>query len=237
MVSTVRIVWFLPFVVIASFGCGGSDLPPASITASADDATEGEEPGSEGPVRLTAEEATSSSPAHRVDPHPLVLIKTSMGDIQVRLDAGKSPLTVDNFLTNYVDRGFYKDTVIHHVEPGVMVAAGGYTDDLRAKETRAEIRSEANNGLSNRRGTIAMARHPDFAHSATSQFFVNLADNAFLDYQEKEDGEPNGYCVFGEVIDGMEVIDAIAAVETTERGEFPSAPTTPIVILSIERNE
>lgn len=243
MVPAIRLSWFVAFLGIAAFtGCGGtpSDLPPASIkaTSTPGDTTPGDTDAEEitvGPVRLTAEDPSGVSPARQADSHPLVLIRTSMGEIKIKLDSEKASQTVENFLTNYVDRGFYEDTVIHYVEPGVMVAGGGYTADFQAKETRTEIRNEANNGLTNRRGTIAMARHPDFAHSATSQFFFNLGDNTFLDYQDTGDGEPNGYCVFGEVISGMDVVDAMAAVEVADRGEFPNTPKNPIVIQAVER--
>jgi peptidyl-prolyl cis-trans isomerase A (cyclophilin A) len=122
--------------------------------------------------------------------------------------------------------------VFHYVEKGFMLAGGGYTADLQPKETRAFIRSEANNGLKNKRGTIAMVRQPDHADSATSQFFINLVDNPGLNRGQTEETDKDGYCVFGEVVEGMDVVDRIAEVPVTDRGVFPNTPVTPVVINS-----
>jgi len=161
-------------------------------------------------------------------------LKTSAGDIRLRLNAEKAPLTVDNFLSNYVVRGFYEGTVIHYVEKGFMLAGGGYTAELQPKATRAFIKSEADNGLQNKRGTIAMVRQPEHADSATSQFFINLADNPGLNHGEAEGTDTAGYCVFGEVVEGMEVVDQIAEVPVGDRGSFPKTPVNPVVIRSAE---
>jgi peptidyl-prolyl cis-trans isomerase B (cyclophilin B) len=136
-----------------------------------------------------------------------VLMATSLGDVTLELDADKAPKTVANFL-NYVDKGFYNDTVFHRVIDGFMIQGGGFTADLVRKDTDAPVENEADNGLKNLRGTIAMARtsQPD---SATAQFFVNLVDNAFLDHREKT-RRGWGYAVFGKVVSGMEVVDEIA---------------------------
>jgi peptidyl-prolyl cis-trans isomerase B (cyclophilin B) len=135
---------------------------------------------------------------------------------------------VDNFLT-YVNEGFYDGTIFHRVIEGFMIQGGGYTSDYTKKPTRAPIENEAANGLTNDRGTIAMARTAD-PHSATSQFFINHADNAFLDHTGK-DPRGWGYAVFGKVVDGMAVVDAIATVPTSRGGPFPKdAPTEMVVI-------
>lgn len=166
---------------------------------------------------------------------PVVNIKTSLGEITVRLDAEKAPVTVENFLLNYVDAEFYDETVVHYVEKGVIIAAGGYTADLKPKEAGAQILNEAKNGLKNRRGTIAMARQAEYANSATSQFFFNLADNESLDRTSDDDDEESGYCVFGEVIEGLDIIDQIAEVEVEDTDEFPKTPKQAVLIESIRR--
>jgi cyclophilin family peptidyl-prolyl cis-trans isomerase len=125
--------------------------------------------------------------------------------------------------------------VFHFVEQGYLIAGGGYTADLIEKPASTPIPCEASNGLSNKRGTVAMARHPDFAHSATSQFFINLADNPSLDYRPSADETGNGYCVFGEVIEGMDTVDRIASTAVQDRGEFVKTPIKAIVIKSISR--
>jgi cyclophilin family peptidyl-prolyl cis-trans isomerase len=165
---------------------------------------------------------------------PIVVFKTTQGDIIVQLHAQKAPITVDNFLHNYVERGFYHDSIIHYVAPGSMVVGGGYDSQNQLKETRAEIQSEADNGLSNKKGTIAMARAADFAHSATSQFFFNLGDNTQFDHQSRESSQTYGYCVFGTVTKGMDVLEKIAAASTQESEISPALPSPPVVIQSVE---
>ena len=149
--------------------------------------------------------------------HPVVLIETSLGNITVRLDAEKAPLTVDNFLS-YVNAGHYDQTIVHQVYKGQGFLAGGYGTNLVEKPGRTPIRNEAHNGLKNRRGTIAMVRLPDAIDSATCQFFINVADNPALDYKDRTP-EGYGYCVFGKVTDGMDVVDKIgnAQVHDTPR--------------------
>ncbi|WP_306674567.1 peptidylprolyl isomerase [Endozoicomonas sp. ISHI1] len=158
-----------------------------------------------------------------------VVIKTSKGDMTIRLNPGKAPVTVENFLA-YVDKGFYEGLVFHRVMPGFMIQGGGMTADMSQKPTSAPIRNEPGNGLRNRRGTISMARtaNPD---SATSQFFINLVNNEFLNNRP---GRP-GYAVFGEVIKGEEVMDSIASVKTGNRGPHANVPVDPITILTVER--
>ncbi len=223
-------------------GCGSGDASPQLQASIAGSPSGGEQTASAGetanvaePVTLTAEPSRATSPAvPQANQFPEVLIQTSEGNIRVRLNAAKAPLTVENFLENYVLRGFYEQTIVHYVDDGFMIAAGGYGTDYQAKPTRTAVFNESDNGLSNRRGTVAMARHPEYAHSATSQFFINLVDNPTLDHQETEDGQLNGYCVFGEVIEGMEIVDRIAKTPVNDREGFPKTPTEPVVIQTME---
>jgi peptidyl-prolyl cis-trans isomerase A (cyclophilin A) len=163
-----------------------------------------------------------------------VIITTNQGDIHLRLDAEMSPETVDNFLVNYVSRDFYNATIFHYVESEFIVAAGGFTADLLNKETRAPIRNEADNGLKNLRGTVAMSRDSEYADSATSQFFINLADNDGLDHDPEQEGA-NGYCVFGEVVAGIEVVEQIASLPAQNVGDFQNVPVSAVVIQSVKR--
>ena len=162
--------------------------------------------------------------------NPKVLLHTSMGDITVELYPDKAPKTVDNFL-QYVKDGFYDGTIFHRVIPGFMIQGGGWTRDLQHKRNRAPIHNEANNGLSNVRGTLAMARTQD-PHSASAEFFINLVDNKRLDYVGDANGVTSwGYCVFGKVVDGMDTVDKIKAVETGPQGPLQTdVPKTPVVI-------
>jgi peptidyl-prolyl cis-trans isomerase A (cyclophilin A) len=155
-----------------------------------------------------------------------VKLATSMGDIVVELDAAKAPKTVDNFV-KYVKAGHYNGTIFHRVIPNFMVQGGGMTPDMKERATREPIPLEANNGLANERGTIAMARTMD-PNSATAQFFINVKDNAFLNADKARDG--NGYAVFGKVVSGMDVVDRIRAVPTANKGPHDDVPTTPVII-------
>jgi peptidyl-prolyl cis-trans isomerase B (cyclophilin B) len=163
--------------------------------------------------------------------NPLVEINTNLGTIVVQLDAEKAPVTVQNFLT-YVNDGFYKDTIFHRVIPGFMVQGGGFTADFAQKPTHEPIKNEADNGLKNTRGTVAMARTMD-PNSASAQFFINLADNAFLDHRDKTQ-QGWGYAVFGKVVDGMDVVDAIAKQKTGSRSGHDDVPVSNVVIESAE---
>ena len=159
---------------------------------------------------------------------PQVKIETSLGDIVVLLEPDKAPKTVENFLT-YVKDGFYSNTIFHRVISNFMIQGGGFTPEYQRKPTRAPIENEADNGLSNIRGTIAMARTMD-PHSATAQFFINVKDNTFLDFTSKS---PRGwgYTVFGRVIKGMDTVDRIRSVATGPGGPFPTdAPREPVII-------
>lgn len=159
---------------------------------------------------------------------PRVRMHTNMGDIVIELNRDKAPKTVDNFL-RYVKEGHYDGTVFHRVIPNFMVQGGGFGQDYKQKATHEPVTNEANNGLKNKRGTIAMARTSD-PHSASAQFFINVVDNDFLDHT---DPTPRGwgYAVFGTVVEGMDVADKIAKVATGAAGPFPKdAPIQPVVI-------
>ena len=161
--------------------------------------------------------------------NPRVLLTTSMGEIELELDAGKAPISVENFLA-YVEDGHYDGTQFHRVIPDFMIQGGGFDKDMQQKRTRAPIRNEAYNGLKNLRGSIAMAR-TQAVDSATSQFFINHADNAFLDNGARD----FGYAVFGKVVKGMEVVDAIAKVPTGMYGMHQNVPQKPVLIISAKR--
>ena len=161
-----------------------------------------------------------------------VEMDTTKGKIVLELDADKAPKTVKNFLA-YADAGFYNDTIFHRVIPNFMIQGGGFTADMQQKKTRAPIANEADNRLRNRRGTIAMARTPN-PHSATAQFFINTKSNDFLNYKGKSP-QGWGYAVFGRVVEGMTVVDAISGVKTGTRGRFRDVPTDPVVIRKIVR--
>jgi peptidyl-prolyl cis-trans isomerase B (cyclophilin B) len=162
---------------------------------------------------------------------PQVVIVTSKGRVALNLDAAHAPDTVRNFLA-YARSGFYEGTLLHRVIPGFMIQGGGLERGLKPKKTQASIRNEANNGLKNKRGTIAMARTGD-PHSATAQFFINLKDNDFLDFTG-ENAKGWGYCVFGSVTEGMDVVDAIAGAKTGTRGMHQDVPETDILIERVE---
>ena len=159
----------------------------------------------------------------------MVVLKTSQGDIKLRLDAEKAPITVTNFL-QYAKEGHYNGTIFHRVIPNFMIQGGGMSAEMKEKKTRGGIKNESFNGLSNKKYTIAMARTsvPD---SASSQFFINTNNNGFLDKKESRDGV--GYAVFGEVIEGMDIVDKIEKVKTGARGHHDDVPVTPIEILSV----
>ncbi|OGI43979.1 MAG: hypothetical protein A2V92_04130 [Candidatus Muproteobacteria bacterium RBG_16_65_31] len=163
--------------------------------------------------------------------NPRVRITTSLGAIELELDAGRAPETVKNFL-NYARAGYYNGTIFHRVIPGFMIQGGGFTPGLKQKPARAPIKNEADNGLQNRAGAIAMARTPD-PHSATAQFFINTVDNPLLDHRDKS-FMGWGYCVFGKVVRGMEVVKKIEAVPTTTIGPLENVPAKDVVIRKVE---
>jgi len=157
----------------------------------------------------------------------MVKLQTSMGDIVIELNEQAAPVTVKNFL-RYVNEDFYDGTIFHRVIYNFMIQGGGFTPDMKKKETHKPIVNEANNGLSNYRGSIAMARTPD-PDSATAQFFINHVDNEPLDYAENMNP---GYAVFGRVIEGLDIVDAIASVKTTRHMEMADVPAEPVIIKS-----
>ena len=177
----------------------------------------------------------SGKPAQ--DPlHPIVALETSLGKITVELDAEKAPLTVDNFLY-YVENGFYDQTIFHQAVEDEVVLGGGYSADLVEKKARTSIRNEAYKGLKNTRGTVAMVRQPDSIDSATCQFFFNLTDHPHLDHQAQtaEKAEKYGYCVFGRVVEGLDVVEKIGRVEVEDAPDFPRKPVKTVLIKSARR--
>jgi peptidyl-prolyl cis-trans isomerase B (cyclophilin B) len=166
--------------------------------------------------------------------NPMVLLETPEGEILIELFPDKAPKTVENFLA-YVDDEFYDGTLFHRVIKGFMIQTGGLTFSMEEKDTREPIENEAANGLKNRKGTVAMGRLPE-PHSATSQFYINVADNEDLDHTG-EDDENFGYCVFGEVVDGMDVAEKISKARTRSYQGFDDVPVDPISIISARRFE
>ncbi len=161
----------------------------------------------------------------------MVTLETSLGNIKIELDAEKAPLTVANFL-NYCKSGFYNNTVFHRVIKNFMIQGGGLTADLESKPNKqSPIKNEADNGLKNDKYTIAMARTSD-PHSATSQFFINSVDNDYLNFRSK-DYEGWGYCVFGKVVEGQDVVDKISNVKTSRSGMYRDVPVEAIVINNV----
>jgi peptidyl-prolyl cis-trans isomerase B (cyclophilin B) len=159
--------------------------------------------------------------------NPRVLISTSHGDITLELDAIKAPATTSNFLS-YVSSGFFDGTIFHRVIPNFMIQGGGFTADMQQKPTECSIANEAGNGLKNNRGTMAMARTSN-PHSATSQFFINLIDNGFLNHTAPTP-QGWGYTVFGKVVEGMDVVDAISKVATGNHGPHADVPREPVTM-------
>lgn len=160
-------------------------------------------------------------------PSPAVKLETSMGDIVLRLDAAKAPETVANFIA-YVKAGHYNGTIFHRVINNFMIQGGGMTADMKEKPTNKPIKNEAGNGLKNKKYTVAMARTSD-PHSATSQFFINVKDNDFLDFKTPS-GQGWGYAVFGKVLKGQDVVDKIKVVPTGNRGPHQDVPREPVII-------
>lgn len=162
-----------------------------------------------------------------------VTLKTNHGSITLELFEDKAPKTVENFLS-YAKEGFYDGTIFHRVIDGFMIQGGGFTEDMQQKDTKAPIENEANNGVANEAGTIAMARTQD-PHSATCQFFINVRDNDFLNFTS-ESVNGWGYCAFGKVTEGMDVVDAIKSVKTSSHGFHQDVPVDAVVIEKVEIN-
>lgn len=170
---------------------------------------------------------TATAAAH----NPQVVFSTTKGDLVIELYADKAPISVKNFLA-YVDSGFYDGVIFHRVIPGFVIQGGGFTPEMVKKPTRAPIKNEADNGLKNLRGTLSLAR-TRVVNSATSQFFINLRDNAALDHRPGN----FGYAVFGKVVKGMDVVDTIAGVPTGSHGRYRDVPTIPVVIKKASRKK
>ena len=202
--------------VIAGCGSGASKSPVAAGTSAASSAGAASRPG---PTKEELE-------------NPVVRIETTAGAITVRLDGIRAPGTVRNFL-NYANDKFYDNMLIHFVDPGTMIVAGGYAADRTPKPGRTPIRNEAHNGLKNTRGTIAMTRDQGLIDSATSQFFINLADAPQRDHAG-DNADQYGYCVFGEVTEGLEVAEKISQSRTANQGgDLAQTPEPPVVIKSV----
>lgn len=179
---------------------------------------------------LLLQTAAQAAPLQPAPGNPVVVIETSMGTITIELFKDQAPVSTGNFL-QYVRDGFYPGTVWHRVVPGYVIQGGGFTADLTEKPTRPPIQNEATNGLANRRGTVAMARTRAL-RSATSQFYINLANNAQLDHRGFSP-EVFGYAVFGRVLDGMDVVDRIGAVKTGMKDGMDDVPLEPVLIKSV----
>lgn len=172
----------------------------------------------------------TSSFSEKASGNPVVVIKTSVGDITVELFQNKAPKSVENFLA-YAESGYYNGTIFHRVIKGFMIQGGGFTPDMTRKPTKSPIQNEANNGLKNTRGTLAMARTSD-VNSATSQFFINTVDNTGLDYRGSTP-DAYGYAVFGKVTDGMDVVDKIERTATGTKGSYRDVPLQTVLIQSV----
>jgi cyclophilin family peptidyl-prolyl cis-trans isomerase len=171
---------------------------------------------------------TTSAPLRAAEKNPVVIMETSEGKITIELYKDKAPITVENFLM-YVKENFYSGTIFHRIIDNFMIQGGGFSDAGKQKDTKGPIKNEATNGLKNDRGTIAMAR-TNIVDSATAQFFINVKDNAFLNYQGPQQ---YGYAVFGKVIEGMDVVDKIKAAKTSTKYGMPDWPVQNVVIKSI----
>jgi peptidyl-prolyl cis-trans isomerase A (cyclophilin A) len=179
----------------------------------------------------TSYAAEAPKPAKTAGKNPVVLVQTSMGNIKLELFEKEAPVSVKNFLA-YVNSGFYSGTIFHRVIPAFMIQGGGFTTDFKEKPTNAPIKNEAGNGLKNMRGTLAMAR-TFIIDSAAAQFFINVKDNDFLNHSSNS-MQGYGYAVFGKVLEGMDVVDKIAAVPTGNHGEFSDVPKKDVVINSMK---
>jgi cyclophilin family peptidyl-prolyl cis-trans isomerase len=197
---------FMAVLIMLSVSCSAMSTPPAN-----------EKAGKEG---------------EKMNNNPKVLMETSKGNITIELYPDKAPITVGNFLS-YVDSKFYDGTIFHRVIPGFMIQGGGFQKGMVEKLVLPPIKNEAGNGLSNSKGTIAMAR-TNVVDSATAQFFINVADNTFLDHRDNTQ-QGYGYCVFGKVTEGMSAVDAIKAGPTHTVGYFEDVPVDDVVILSVKK--
>ena len=229
------LAWMGGMAAVAQDGIEPPPVPGGAVEEVAEIAEEAasveESTVEEEVVKVAEEPAPMVEQAKETD---MVIIKTTLGDIKLKLAADKAPLTVANFLA-YADAGHYNGTIFHRVIDGFMIQGGGFDAKMSQKPTRAPIKNEAANGLQNKRGTIAMARTA-VVDSATSQFFINVKDNGFLDFRA-----PNpqgfGYCVFGEVVEGMDVVDKIKGARTGVQAGMSDVPVETIEIVSVTRAE
>ncbi|HUY88574.1 MAG TPA: peptidylprolyl isomerase [Pirellulales bacterium] len=211
---------------LALAGCSSSEAPPPEEQATASS----EKPAA--PKTKAADEPIVLEEPN-TEYYPIVALKTSFGELTLKLDAKRAPRTVNNFL-HYVQSGHYDQTIFHQVQEGYVVLGGSYAPDLTEKDGRYPIPNEADNGLKNVRGTIAMARQPDEIDSATCQFFINLDDNTNLDHRG-ETPEEFGFCVFGEVIKGMEVLDKMSRVQVEPTEQFEQFPVETVLLETARR--
>ncbi len=183
------------------------------------------------PLMAAAEETAETAETETME-YPTVILHTNHGAITLELFEDKAPKSVENFL-QYARDGHYDGTLFHRVIPNFMIQGGGFDTDFNQKSTREPIENEADNGVPNVRGSVAMARTND-PHSATSQFFINVTDNSFLDHRSKVSGQTWGYAVFGQVTAGMDVVDKIREVETGRHGMHADVPREPVIIERVE---
>lgn len=221
------------FACLVLGGCNRSESPTADETA----ANESQGPAETESGAAAESEAAGEEPFVLKEPnpeyYPIVSLKTSLGELTLKLDAKRAPRTVNNFL-HYVQSGHYNKTIFHQVQEGYVVLGGSYAPDLTEKDGRYPIPNEADNGLKNVRGTIAMARQPEDIDSATCQFFINLNDNPNLDHVGDKP-EEFGFCVFGEVIKGMEVLDRMSRVEVQATEQFEQLPVETVLLEAARR--
>jgi len=222
-------------MVVCVSGCGSSDASSGGVTAQIGGDTESGTAGGSSNAGATAKTTGNSNAAAKApsgDPlRPIVEIQTELGKIVLELDAEHAPGTVRNFL-NYVNNETYNQSVVHYVDAGGMLLAGGFDAQLEPLPVSPPIRNEAHNGLKNVAGTIAMSRPFDSIDGATSQFFINVQDNAALDHQGPTE-EEYGYCVFGKVTSGMDIVERITQVPVQTEGEFTNTPKDRVVIQSV----
>lgn len=234
MVARLSQFALLVFFAFHAGGCGspsGSEANSASPTGQESKA--GADAGSDGASPNPVADVSSEKTQPETPTRPIVVLETSLGEVTIELDVERAPLTVQNFL-NYIESGFYTDTVFHQVIEGYAILGGSYSSDWKEKQTQTPVRNEADKALPNTRGTIAMARLEDVIDSATSQFFINLVDNPSLDHKDRTAVE-YGYCAFGKVVEGMDVVDRIATVPVEDAEGFPRKPVETVLIKQIRR--
>ncbi len=232
--KTLRLLWACAWMLAVWAGpLRAEDIPPPPEmpmeTAQEADVMEGDAGVAAADV-VMAGEAEEIPPAAEQKGNPMIAIETSMGTIKAELWPDKAPETVANFL-RYAESGFFDATIFHRVIPNFMIQGGGFTANMQQKPTEAPVVNEARSDVPNARGTLAMARTA-VVDSATSQFFINLTDNGFLNHRDRSP-QGFGYCVFGEVVEGMDVVDAIAAVQTRTQGMHQNVPSEAVVIKSL----